>query len=199
MCARKVDLAKDPNWKRHKAVGRPVSKKTILKELGHPETWAADFIRLEFEYRLRRNVPGLGTATELDIHGIKTYIECLERVDPRRLGIDSGLVSAKKNAEIASKARAAVKDAIEKQRERLLKLERDPVEIENYLALLRRDIMDRKSRHFESAFPGEHQPSVIEELRAESEDARAENDREIAKLQVELGKYQKLLTALRLR
>lgn len=177
--------------KRSKMWGEPVSKEEVLKELGDPAGWFANAKKVEFRHRLRKG------QDDLDISGIRGYgriggyLDFLRKESVHPLGTGTGLVSPEKDAEILRAAQAEISEEIRKYEARLVELERSPQAVSDYIAsmkwwlsyLVRLGALDPELEPFDE---------LKESARQENENRESE----MARLQADIARYEKLLQDL---
>lgn len=180
--------------KEKKMHGQPISREEVLQNLGHPEGWARDERRLEFQKRLR---PG---QHELDISGIKGspgfpgYLDYLRASMKKPLGSDTSLVSDEMNVGIKAMVAHEIKPEIKKYEMLLMELEKSPEAIEAYIRVLRSNINDIFKIGLYSDQNPEEEP--IEELREFAKQTNEEYKRNTEEAEREILKYSQLLAAL---
>lgn len=175
-----------------KMEGMPVSKGEVLSALGHPVSWARDERKGEFNKRL---APGM---TDLDIAGIKGipgavgYLDYLLRSLRCPLGWDTGLVNREVDEGIKEMVEREIVAEVWKYTQRLAELEEDPVEVERYIAKLRRRL-EVLPRFIED----DPDAQLLEELRESGHRKNAEIEENIERIHQEIARYGKLLEGLR--
>ncbi len=118
--------------------GIPVNKEEVLRELGHPKTWARHERELEFEIWLR---PGETELSMIGINGrpgLPGYLGYLQKSFESPLGYGTSLVSAVENEEILQIVRAEVTEELKKYEALLKQYEQCPQKIAEYIEDLKR-------------------------------------------------------------
>lgn len=172
--------------------GREVSKCEVLAKLGHPAHWAREDRELEFRKHLTRG------ATDLDINGIKGvpgvagYMDYLLNSLRCPLGSDTGLVSAEVSMGIKEMAEREIRKEIQKYEVRLAELEKDPGEVERYIARLRYSLC-----FLPEMIDPDPNAQPLEELREGGHRRNAEIKENIERTHQEIARYSELLKNLR--
>ncbi|OGF61481.1 hypothetical protein A2662_00640 [Candidatus Giovannonibacteria bacterium RIFCSPHIGHO2_01_FULL_45_33] len=172
--------------KRKKSFGEIVSKKEVLKELGHPRTWGPNERKLEFQRHLKYG------RKRLDIQGLKGYVAYLKQSFEKPTGSDTGLIGKNENKKILASAKSVITKTLKKCKKRLVRLEKDPLEVAFYISDVARNIDMYQSMGWMNP-----EKENLEEMRALALESNIKNSKKISDLKEELKKYKTLFTELR--